>query len=424
MGFATAEMLRRSASYFSQVPYARASELPGSELPSSTLSELPPESLPAELYSPPPDGPEPQLDTHNSRPGPIVRHYPRMGEKPQFARRDAYASQGVVAELVDYVKDSGYHVPSCPVCNASLPGLTEQGVSLHVNGCLNSGITPPPPDASIEPAQIGATDIASTPAVSRYQTYRFAASASSQNNDSGSSAPQQYQPYRPFHPASSSRNKGSAPALQRDRSYGPSPPASSSGATAGASAPEEGPFTDPSYKVLSASSSSSTGSIQQSTDPLIPSDPVSNTSLIHQFRADRIAMYNQAPDIWAGQSQCSFPQSLEHELEQNAAQFENNSRLSFTAGENETLDIDDEIWNNRPSTTGATEDEPRYTRPSTPHPRSRAPSDEQPRALPTEQEQAASVYQHTNETKPRPKSEEYDEWHDTTEWLVEPVWKG
>jgi DNA cross-link repair 1A protein len=51
----------------------------------------------------------------------------------------------------DNVKTVDTDVPSCPVCSGSLPGLTEQEVSLHVNACLDGNPLPLPlPQAKVE----------------------------------------------------------------------------------------------------------------------------------------------------------------------------------------------------------------------------------------------------------------------------------
>lgn len=46
--------------------------------------------------------------------------------------------------------EEGNSVQSCPICSTSLPGLTEQQISVHVNACLDGNPLPPPAPTPIK----------------------------------------------------------------------------------------------------------------------------------------------------------------------------------------------------------------------------------------------------------------------------------
>jgi predicted acylesterase/phospholipase RssA len=310
MGFATAEQIRRSASQFSQAPF----EIDSRELPNPRVHaiELPAESRPTELHA---SG--------------------DLSQKSPVARRGSDTSQGAVADDVHSGTGSGYHVPSCPVCNIRLYSMTEREVSLHVNACLDGDNSAPSTEANSEHGDADGAVDAGTPGV------------------------QQYLPYRPAPPASP---------LSHDAAQSPS----------------------------------------TSQTPSTQSASVSNIDLLQPSSTERIAMYNSRRDMWANHSQSrssweSLPLPTESEQrpqstkERNTAQFDRNGGLSFSAS-------------NAPDKDDETQDEGYISRSSTVW--SNAPRGCE------QASSGASAYRQMSQVSTRPRSEEYDEWHDTTEWFT------
>lgn len=71
------------------------------------------------------------------------------GDLDDFGATDMFP--GDDGTTMDREKPMDSAVPLCPICNGSLPGLTEQEVSVHVNACLD-GNPLPLPHVKIEPA--------------------------------------------------------------------------------------------------------------------------------------------------------------------------------------------------------------------------------------------------------------------------------
>lgn len=70
------------------------------------------------------------------------------GDPDDFCATDMFSGDDGTTMHREKPMDSA--VSSCPICNGSLPGLTEQEVSLHVNACLD-GNPLPLPHVKIEP---------------------------------------------------------------------------------------------------------------------------------------------------------------------------------------------------------------------------------------------------------------------------------
>jgi hypothetical protein len=142
--------------------------------------------------------------------------------------------------------------------------------------------------------------------------------------------------------------------------------------------------------------------------PSTQSASVSNIDLLQPSSTERIAMYNSRRDMWANHSQSrssweSLPLPTESEQrpqstkERNTAQFDRNGGLSFSAS-------------NAPDKDDETQDEGYISRSSTVW--SNAPRGCE------QASSGASAYRQMSQVSTRPRSEEYDEWHDTTEWFT------